>query len=49
MWFLISGVLSRKLPWWFLASSESWNEALKIPAPQLQGRYAAGQRKDKID
>lgn len=29
MWFLISGVSRRKLPWWFLASSETWNEALK--------------------
>lgn len=29
MWFLISGVWRKKLPWWFLASSETWNEAFK--------------------
>lgn len=51
MWCLISGVSRRKLPWWFLASSETRNEALKkkSPAPQLQGRQAAGQIKDKSD
>lgn len=50
MWWLISGVSRRKLPWWFLASSETRNEALKkSPAPQLQGRQAVGQIKDKSD
>jgi len=49
MWFLSSGVPRRKLPWWFLASSETWREALEISAPQLQGRHAAGQRKDRND
>lgn len=44
MWFLISGVLRRKLPWWFLASPETWNE---LPKKFLHHNYKAAIRQVK--